>query len=419
MGIRPSYLALAGLLAAPAAQAIDYEFSGDLDVRGFGRTQADGGYQNGFEQRIRLRTDIALDDGVSLHAGVNLINDTWRGDASGDVSALAQTQPFTWGRDHRTVTLDYGYVQVPLGDWTLRAGRQIANWNFGMTVGDDRRDRILLMRPAGEGVTFLMGGDQRQKGTLEDNKDDGYLVFAGFVGKTSGWSWGALLGHYMGDDETLPDGTYELGRFYAPRDGTLVSPWAKGQLGAVEVTAGGHYLGGGDAVFTNDTFGGFLRGGMDATEDLKLDAQYFFSLGGSLIETGFDTFSSMIHSNPRHNATSTYIPALSLSGLGDVSREFEDAGVADQDFDRHLVATRGTYSLSDEWSLKLAAGWVRYDGVAGDLGKEEDVTFGDLQMHYQVTPSTRIWATYGYADTADLVARDSLNAFSVNLRTQF
>jgi hypothetical protein len=425
MGIKSGYLALAGLLAAPSAWAVEYDFSGDIDVRAFGRLPAAGSYENGFEQRLRVRSDIRLQDGVSVHAGVNLINDTWRGDRSGDVDALQQSQPFTLGRDHRTVTLDYGYVQIPLGDWSLRAGRQIANWNFGITVADDRRDRIMILGPVAEGVTFLAGGDQRQKGTLDDRKDDGYLVFAGFVGNTNDWSWGALLGHYVGDDEKDNAGDYEGGRFYAPRDGTLVSPWAQGELGPVKVTTGAHYLGGGDAVYTNDTFAGFLRGGFELSDNFNLEAQYFFNIGGSLIESGFDTFSSLIHSSPRHDASATYVEALDMRGLGEVSREF--SALDDQDIDRHLLAVRGTYSPRDNWQLKLAAGSVRYDGMAPNLGqtgddpdRTEDVVFGDIQVHYDVTPSTSLWATYGYADTADLIdGRDSVDAVSLNLRTRF
>lgn len=418
MGIRPSHLALAGLLAVPGAQAVEYKFNGDIDVRGFDRSMATGGNQNGFEQRLRLRTDIRIQDGVSVHAGVNLINDTWRGDTSGDLKDLQQNQPFTDGRDHRTVTLDYGYVSVPLGEgWQLRAGRQIANWNFGITVADDRRDRIILLGPVADGVTFLVGADQRRKKTLDDNKDDGYLLYTGLTGRNSGWAWGALLGYYLGDDEKDATGDYESDRFYNVRGGTLISPWVQGKVGEVELTAGAHYLGGGDALFTNDTYAGFVRGGFDVTPAFKLEGQYFFNLNGSLIEPGFDSFSSLIHSSPRHDATATRIDALSMSGLGKGAREFE--GVR-RDFDRHLIAVRGTFSPSDSWQLKLAAGWVQYDGLARDLNQSEDVVFGDIQLHYHVTQSTRLWATYGFADTADLLPdRDSVNAVSLNLQTRF
>ncbi|KXX66418.1 hypothetical protein [Marichromatium gracile] len=420
MGIRPARLAaLLGLLAAPAAQAIEraveYDFSGDFDVRTFNRDPGVGDTQSGFEQRLRLRGSLTLDDRVSLHAGVNLTNDTWRGDES--AKAVEDEEPFTIGRTHRTVTFDYGYVELPFDDWKLRVGRQIANWNFDMTVSDDRRDRIMLLGPVGEDITFILGGDQRQNTTYDDRLDDGYLVFSGFVGKTAGWSWGALLGHYIGDDERAFDGSYQPGYFYTPRSGTLVSPWAQGRLGPVEITTGAHYLGGGDAIFTNNTFAGFLRGGYQATPELLFEAQGFFNLGGSLIEPGFDSFSSLIHNSPRHDASATRIPALDLTGVGKGDREL---GGIDQDFDRYLLALRGSYSPTDKWRLQLAGGWVRYDGLTRDLDEAEDVVFGDVQLSYQVTRSTRIWGSYGYAATSDLIPGvDSVDALSLNLRTEF
>lgn len=418
MMVRPSHLALAGFLVVPCAHSVEYKFHGDFDVRGFDRSIATGGNESGFEQRLRLRADILIQDRMSVHAGVNLINDTWRGDASGDLNDLPQTKPFTDGRDHRAVTLDYGYVSLPLGEkFQVRAGRQIANWNFGLTVADDRRDRIILMGPVAEDVTFLAGADQRRNVYIDETEDDGYLFYAGLTGRKNGWSWGTLLGHYLGFDEKNDVGIYESNRFYNVRGATLFSPWGQGKVGEVEVTAGGHYLGGGEALYTNNTYTGFVRGGLDINPTVKLEAQYFFNINGSLVEPGFDSFSSLIHSSPRHDATATKIAALSMGGLGTGAKEFE--GVR-QDFDRHLIAMRGTYRPNDKWQLKLAAGWVQYDGLVRDLSQSEDVVFGDIQVQYNFTESTRLWATYGFADTSDLLpGRDNVSAVSLNLQMRF
>ena len=108
----------------------------------------------------------------------------WRGDT--DLRCLQQALK---------QTLDLGYAQIPLpGKAVLRVGRQEANWNNGLLVSDDRRDRILGIVPTSVG-TVLALYDRRgdQKGFFAN--DNGDMTALGMITKLGGFQTGALWVH--------------------------------------------------------------------------------------------------------------------------------------------------------------------------------------------------------------------------------
>ena len=410
-----SALALAALVGTPAAAMANVEFGGDFDALYY-NTQGTGDQATGFEQRIRLQSVFETDGGVQVHTRLNLMNDRWSGDGSG-VDTDDET-PFTAGnRAHRNVELDYGYVSVPFAGGRVNVGRQMSNWGpTGLTATDDRRDRISYVRPLGGGHTGIAIYDRRQATDETDRSTDGNSYLGALVGPLAeGVQYGLLVAQFTSGGS---DGTYAL------RGSTLLSPYIEGQAGDFNYGAGFHYLGDGRALYSEDTIAGYIHGGFQMTPEFKLEGQVFHAADGALIAGGYDSYSSLINNSPDHDQSATSIGALNLSGLGprvvaDPTTGDLIAGTEGQDgMSRTLVATRGTFQMMD-WTFIGALGWVNYD--ESDLGGEdEDVVFVDAQAHYQLTPSTKVFATAGYADVEeDQFGREDFYATSLNLNVQF
>ncbi|MCC5859896.1 MAG: hypothetical protein JJT90_17195 [Ectothiorhodospiraceae bacterium] len=404
-----SALALAGLLAAPAAYAADIQFGGDVDAEYFNVRDASDTHHDGFRQRIRLQSVMDAGNGVQLHTRLNLFNDRWTGDASGvsiaGDSGTDDERPFST-RNHRNVELDYGFVQMPVGPGTLRVGRQMANWNHNFTTSDDRRDRILYLSRLG-GQTVLVGADRRQDTTTGAREDDGNLFYAaslGAIGDT-GWNYGVLAAYFTAG---ASNGTYAL------RGAKLLSPYVAGSVGPMDLTLGGHYLGDSrGAVFTENTYGVFLKGGFDANENTRLEAQVVYTDGGNLVAGGFDSYSMLIHNSLDHSASATRIGALNLGGLGTEGEEDDNV---------LLLGVRAKLAVTPDLTLTPALGWVNYDkpSMLDPDGDEldEDVLFLDLRADFQLNPATNLYAQIGYADTEDMVGNNT-SGFVTGMNVRF
>ncbi|WP_290651289.1 porin [Aquisalimonas sp.] len=406
-----SALALAALVGSPAAAMATVEFGGDFDARyvvaqdGDRTADGDDDKRKGFQQRIRLQADFEADGGVSLHTRLNLFNDRWTGDASGNTSELDE-QPFTTvARDHRNVALDYGYVTMPLAGGTLSIGRMISNWQFNLTTSDDRRDRIAYVAPLGGGHTGILQYDRRQAAPESEGSSalDGNQVNLAFLGPlAAGASYGFLVAQWdAGSSGAGAEG-------HALRGATLVAPYIEGEAGDFDYRVGGHYIGGSrGGAFTEDTFVAYVAGGFQMTPEFKLDGQVLHAEDGTLIAGGYDTFSSMIHNSLDHDQSGIRVDDLNLGGSGTE---------AQSGWSRTLVAARGTFEMMD-WTFIGALGWVDYDNDDAS----EDIFFADAQAHYQLTPSTRVFGTAGYAeaDDGEVFDRDNYWATSLNVNVLF
>ena len=396
-----SALALAALIGSPAAMA-NVEFGGDADA-GFYSTQGSGSQETGFEQRIRLQSAFETDGGVSVHARMNLINDRWTGDGSGNAGDGLDERSFTAGnRGHRNVELDYGYVSMPVGFGQLNVGRQMSNWNNDFTTSDDRRDRISMSIPLGGGHVFAPSYDRRTAPSTTDRELDGNQLNLALLGPLApGVNYGFLVTGFEAGGADAGDAGYAL------RGAGLVAPYIAGETAGINYQVGGHYFGGSrGALFTEDTFGGYVSGGFELTPEFGLEAQAMYADGGTLVSGGYDTYSSLIHNSPDHDQSATRIAALNLGGGGTE---------AESDHSRTLVATRGTFTTMD-WTFYGSLGYVDYDFDVAD----EDIVFADLQAHYALTESTTIYGTAGYADAdEDFFGRDDFWASSVNVNVQF
>jgi len=383
-----SALALAAGLAAPAAFAqptIDfngeYEFNAysvDEDLPGVGSDRASA-------QLLRLGVNAKLSDGVQLVTRLNLSNRTWTGDA-GSANPGAGSGVFT-PDDGDDVTLDLGYVQLPLAG-VLRVGRQESNWANCFVSCDDRRDRIQWVTKVGD-TNIGLGYDKRFEGaTNNDDDSTGYYGFA--IGKLGPVVAGLLIYHVRYSDDFPTAGL-------AGDELTLVSPYFQTKLAGVNLQGAFAYQD--NPVFDDAQLGAYLRAGYDFGV-VNVEGQLVWS-DGYAPNQGFDSFSSIINNSPENKNS-----ALSRARIGS---------------DTIGVAARVSGNVTKQVKLVGAVGY--YDnGDSTDFGpaNEYEMTFVDLQAHYQLTPSTTVWATAGRVkvDPAAGDERD-VDAFSVNVRTTF
>lgn len=387
-----SALALAAALALPVAAQADVEFGGDAEVNAYTIDQ-DGAADNeaGIQQRIRVKAHFATEDGVQVNTRFVLMDNEWLGDAhEGDTNT-----PFS-GQDGDVVTLDYGYVQVPVAGWLVRVGRQEANWAFNFLTSDDRRDRILAMKKFGS-TTVLGVWDKRQEGAFNVEDDDGDLWAAAAVGVNNGWLWGLLGGYFAGEE-----GGYVLS------GAKLISSFVKGKIGPVEVTGAVNYIWGADdlSLFDDQGTALFVRGGYNFGS-VMLEGQVAYTLNGGLMATGFDTFSSLINNSP--DADQNPLTTINMGRLfGTV------------DGTELLVAARVSGNVTDKIKLVGALGVLQQDleTEAGVAIRDESGSFAEFQAHYQLADSTTTWLTVAQGSFEDLGSADT-TAVSLNLLTNF
>jgi hypothetical protein len=378
-----SALAIAGLLAAPAAHsAAAVDFNGEFEFNAYNVDLDQGGDdRRAAQQLLRLGANVKLDDGVQVVTRMNLSNRTWTGDVGAQAVPSEQFSPDAAGN----VTLDLGYLQLPLGPGVLRVGRQESNWANCYVSCDDRRDRILYATRLGTtNIGFIY--DKRQEFTVA-GKDDftGYSAYA--VGKVGPMLAGLLIYHGRFDDN-FPNPAQ------AGEDLTLVSPYFQGKFAGFTVDGA---IGFQQQSFADNLKGAYLRAGYDLGV-AKIDAQVLWS-DGYRPNQGFDTFSSMINNSPENNNSPTSVARVGGDTLG--------------------FAARVVGNVTNQVKLVGAAG-IYQDGDDSTFGTDTDLTFLDLQAHYQATKSTLIWATADRVQVDPPVGdKRDVDAFSLNIRTSF
>lgn len=399
-----SALAIAALLAAPAAHsAVAVDFNGEFEANAVNLDNDAPGQEDGrgILQLLRLGANIKLDDGVQIVTRMNLSNREWSGDRSNidiDIGGVdvAYSIDGAYSPDAAdNVTLDLGYLQLPLGPGILRIGRQESNWGNCFVSCDDRRDRIQYVTRLG-GTNIGLGYDKRVEGQFGPgpNTDDDRTGYYGFaVGQLGPVVAGLLIYHLRYDDNfpaPMGDGTV-----------TLVSPYFQTKVAGIDLSGTFAYqnMDPGQGSM-DDRLGAYLRAGYDFGV-AKVEGQLVWT-DGYAPNQGFDSFSSMINNSPENKNS-----ALSVANIGRDTIGF---------------AARVYGNVTEQLKLVAAAG-VYDDGDAverGYAGRDEKLTFFDLQAHYQVTPSTLIWATAGRVNVDPALGSDTdLTGLSLNVRTTF
>ncbi len=405
------------------------EFGGDVDFRGY--AVRDGGANqvlSGFDQRIRLSTVIDAGEGVQGHARINLFNDRFQGDASGAPGGGQDERPFTAAnRGNRNVELDYGYLRLATQVGVFQVGRQISNWNFDFTTSDARRDRLSYLTQIG-GVTVSVSYDRRAAPLGTARELDGNQFNLAFLG--SPWAnarSGIVFAHEEAGGSGARSTAAEEGEnAFILRGLIFASPWLQGTIGETTYTIGGHYLGNTrTTLYSGDTYGGFVRLARQVTPAFSVEGQVAANLRGGFVASGFDTFSSLIHNSPEHNRSRTTIGGPLFGGLN-----ISGSGTSAESGDHVLLAAaRGRYRLS-RWEFLGAVGFLNYERAAGTVVNptgsdlDEDVVFLDARAAFDLTSSTQVHATAGWARTEDFFdasgqrARDS-HAVQLGVQSRF
>lgn len=399
-----SALAIAALLAAPAAHsAVAVDFNGEFEANAVNLDNDAPGQEDGrgILQLLRLGANIKLDDGVQIVTRMNLSNREWSGDRSNidiDIGGVdvAYSIDGAYSPDAAdNVTLDLGYLQLPLGPGILRIGRQESNWGNCFVSCDDRRDRIQYVTRLG-GTNIGLGYDKRVEGdfgpgTTADDDQTGYYGFA--VGQLGPVVAGLLIYHLRYDDNfpaPMGDGTV-----------TLVSPYFQTKVAGIDLSGTFAYqnMDPGQGSM-DDRLGAYLRAGYDFGV-AKVEGQLVWT-DGYAPNQGFDSFSSMINNSPENKNSALSVANIGADTIGFAARVY--GNVTEQ---LKLVAAAGVYDDGDAVER-------------GYAGRDEKLTFFDLQAHYQVTPSTLIWATAGRVNVDPALGSDTdLTGLSLNVRTTF
>lgn len=415
---------------SPAAQALKTDFGMEYRATAFANQidedgQANGGTSdgdNGFGHLIRIKGNFLDEDtGISVFTSVEVAGDRWVGDNHGG----AVNPSFNSTSRGDNVRLDLGYVQIPVGHTVFRVGRQATSYNNCFLVCDDRRDRILVVQPFSKTTSVVAGYDRRSDATGYRNQDNGDMSLLGLTTKISDWSAGILWVQWYNNYEGARNAGVNPDA-YPLSNVSLFSGYLDGSLTeALDMAVGFNLFTNGnvetgapndDRFFQEDAPSAYLRLGTNLGM-VDLGVQYAATRDGGLISPGFDTWSSLINSNPEatQSASSLYRMGGTL-GL--------------KDFDEDLLMARAKFNLTPKFSITGAVGQLSIDNGTND----DDSMVYDLQFAYQANKALRTWLSVGMIEENevgtlsgnDLVggglgtfANDDVKAASLNMTVNF
>lgn len=403
-------LAIAG---ANFANAIQTDFGVDYRADAFyvdGDAYGESGSGNGLANLLRLKADFKDENtGVSLHTSIQLAGDTWTGDAREDGN------PGYNDDGNENVTLDTGYVQIPVAGNLIRVGRQATSWNNCLLVCDDRRDRLGAVIPTSVG-TFALNYDRRADNiggnTIFNNSDSGDMFAGAYLTRLGGWNVGVLYVHFFKNSGR--DGEYAL------QGAHILSPYISGSLtDGINLAAGFNWVGGNENMDEGTFFGdgsrdwsaaaGFPPGSLvlDYTDGwsqyVRLDGdvgalnwgiQYVGAIDGGMIDRGFDTYFSVLNNNPASTGNPT-----SLVSMG--------RGYGLEDYDQHLIAAKLGFNVTPRLTLTGAVGYFDVDN--GQFDTDDSSMIYDISASYKVNEAVTTVASVGVMGNNEAFMANAFN----------
>ncbi len=403
MKLRTLYVAVAGICSAFTASASTIQLNDDIKldwgmdayVRSHVIDPSEGDTTHGFTSRFRLKTDLLLNDGWSIHTRMQAYYD-WAGDRRHSGSPGTN---YTSDDNVDGLSVDLGFVQYSNDGFLLRAGRQRADWAYGFNINNDRRDRFLAMQSYGYGqdnnVSLIGIYDLRfaedQHESDYDIYDDVDMYALAAMGKHGILDWGMLWAYFHGDKDNagnsslgIPQVGYGIDYFHN------ISPFFTLDLNPIELKGAVNVIlsdsteeNGYHTTWGKDGIAGFLEVTYKLSSEIKLQAQAVSFADGGLIGRGFDTYSGLINNSDRNNPSPIY--SQFFGGLGH------------EDNDGEIYAARVDWQLSDDWNIKLAGGHMSIDNV---LGSHNDIksTFADVKTQYKWSKYTDFEVQVSWAD---------------------
>ncbi|ASK35657.1 hypothetical protein [Alloalcanivorax mobilis] len=383
----------AAALLSPTAHALKTDFGMEYRATAFAsgsdafETLGGSDSDTGFGQLIRVKGNFLDEEtGISVYTSVELAGDRWTGDDR--KYGTTNDQSFNSTSRGDNVRLDLGYLQIPVGHTVFRVGRQATSYNNCFLVCDDRRDRIIMIQPFSKTLSVVLGYDRRQDSTPFEHQDNGDMMNLGVITKLGDWDLGLLYVKWMNNYE----GTVGVAPTpYVLQNVDLFSGYLSGDLlGLAKATVGFNYFMNGNVenpvdnvYFTDKSPSAYLR----LTQSFGvIDAglQYVTSKDGGLISPGFDTYSSLINSNPEATASATSMYRMG----GTLGRE---------DFDENLIIGKATWNLTPKFAITGAVGNLDIDNGTDS----DDSMVYDLQLSYQANKALRTWLSVGMIEKND------------------
>ena len=378
-------MAIAG---ANVANAIQTDFGVNYQADVFykdGDAFGNDGSATALANLLRLKADFKDENtGVSLHTSIQLAGDVWEGDSRTDGSSVTGYN----SEGNESVTLDTGYVQIPIAGNLLRVGRQVSSWNNCFLSCDDRRDRVSLLMPTSVGTFVALYDRRNEDGDLFNSANDGDMFFGAYITRLADLNFGVGYVYFFGN-------TNNAG--YTFQNTHILSPYLSGAITeGLNFTTGLNYVTGndnsdGDSFFGDGTnaFGLESGDGLSAYGRLNGDAgalnwglQYVGAFDGGLIDGGFDTYSSILNNNP----ASTQNPT-SLTSMG--------RGLGTQDYTQHLVIGKLGFDITPNLTVTGAVGWFSADIDNAYLDADDTSMIYDLSADYQINEAVSTIASIG------------------------
>lgn len=418
-------------LVFSAKGEVELEIGGDAYVRWFSRqiiptpldrlSDDDPRKSQGFAQMARLQFDLVHDEGVALRTRTVFAGDKWAGDVIREGEARTVRNPPVGNngiqgntddaRGGYNVRLDYGFLEYRKLGWLFRAGRQESNWAECLTNCDDRRDRLLVLRPMWDGFVIAVY-DKRDSGEYTRDSDDADMYGLLYLRYAGPMEYGILFARWENRDKS-----------YFLTGVNNISPYIKYRYKDLDTQLLVNWVGKGSAAssFPDHHYAYALRLGYQVNDRFRLDSQTLQIHRGGYISIGYDTYLSMVNNNPEHNQSNqmtTY-----LGGLGNTL-----GFVDEREHREYLYSLRAQYRATDALTFGIAGGLFR---------KHQAIEFTDFNLstfafekyrmenhHYRVVDLTAQYALTSNASIRANLGRmfgsvQNKSAAAVNFEANF
>jgi hypothetical protein len=381
----------AGLMFAVAGQASAapletsgeyrgrYWFLSNYNYAGIATGTADDN-QDFWDQRLRLKMDWQVADGVKVGARADILETIWQTDAP--PAAFTNTN----GDPAKEIDFDWAYVAFNWGLTTLSLGKMDVSWGTGMYVQVDNRYRLKITGKADAiGYGFAWDTFYESNDNLAVDDDQGYSAWV--TGTFGGWNTG-LFGLYRWQEQ---DPTVS-------KDAMALDVFAKGAFGNAKINAEAFY-GWGTADYD-----------VKADQDLSallLYAGAFLPLGP--VGAGFEVAYASGDDPGSYDNEGAYpmdyngpftsfilFNNFDLDGWNSVYSGGADRGVNNA----LALKASGTFAVSPKFNLMGALVWAQADETAA--GRSDDMGVEvDLLAKYALTPNVTVQAGFGYLAAGD------------------